>query len=107
MAITVAIKGFPSFYFCQMSIHTPRIHLRLNVLVSWLESISVGSVCEVTVFESNDIEAKFNMNNMICSLSFFVAGVETTVLLTVTDMITKYVLIAQRFIGQTVSLIKK
>lgn len=47
------------------------------------------------------------MSNMIRNLSSFVARVETTVLLTVVDMITKYVLIAQKFIGQTISLIKK
>lgn len=79
----------------------------MNILVLWFESISVRSVCEVTVFESNDIEAKFNTSNMIRNLSSFVARVETTVLLTVTDMITKYVLIAQKFIRQTISLIEK
>lgn len=81
--------------------------LCLNDLVSWFKSISVRSVYEVTVSESSDIEAKFNRSHLIRNLSSFAVRIETTVLVTVTDMITKNVLIAQKFIGQTVSLIEK
>lgn len=81
--------------------------LFLNVLAMWFKSILVRSVCKVTVLKEMNIQTKFNVSNMIRNLSPFVARVETTVLLTVTDMITKYVLIAQKSIRQTVSLSEK
>lgn len=79
----------------------------MNVLVMWFESISVRSVCKVTVLKEMNIQTKLNVSNMIRNLSPFVAMVERTVLLTVTDMITKYVLIAQKSIRQTASLSEK
>lgn len=80
--------------------------LYLNVLVMWFESISIRSVCEVTVLKSTN-QTMFNVSNVIHNFSSFVARVASTVLLTVTDMITKHVLIAQKSIRQTISLSEK